>query len=52
MITMKGEDHQMIHKKMLNGRQIAWLMFQHFRINDMENSMLEVSDLMALELKR
>ena len=39
-ITMKDEEHQMIHKKMLNGRQIAWLMFQHFRINDMEHSML------------
>ena len=26
-------------------------MFQHFRINDMENSMLDFSDLMALELK-
>merc|ERR1711884_271174 len=48
---MKDKAHQMIHEKILNGRQIAWLMFQHFRINDVENSMLEFSDLMALELK-
>merc|ERR1712079_672452 len=50
-ITKKDEEHQIVHKKMLNGRPIAWLTFQHFKINDMESSMLEFSDLMALELK-
>ena len=50
-VTMNDEGHHIIRKKMLNGRQIACLMFQHFRINAMENSMLELSDLMAWSLR-
>ena len=36
---------------MLTGRQIAYLMFQHFQIADLDNSMLEFNDLLVLELK-
>ena len=50
-ITMRDEQHQVLHKKMLTGRQIAFLMFQHFQIADLDNSMLEFSDLLVLELK-
>ena len=50
-VTVRDEQYQVIHKRMLTGRQIAFLMFQHFHINDMENSMLEFTDLLALELK-
>ena len=48
---MKDEQYQVVHKQMLVGRQIAFIMFQHFQINDMDNSMLEFADLLALELK-
>ena len=34
-VTMRGEQYQVVHKQMLTGRQIAFLMFQHFQINDM-----------------
>ena len=50
-VTMRDEQYQVVHKQMLAGRQIAFLMFQHFQINDMEHSMLEFTDLLALELK-
>ena len=33
-VTMRDEQHHMIRKKMLTGRQIAFLMFQHFQISD------------------
>ena len=50
-ITMRDEQHQVLHKDMLTGRHIASLMFQHFHIADLDNSMLEFSDLLVLELK-
>ena len=50
-VTMRDEQYQVAHKQMLTGSQIAFLMFQHFQINDMESSMLEFTDLLALELK-
>ena len=36
-VTMKDEQYQVVHKQMLTGRQIAFIMFQHFQINDMES---------------
>ena len=33
------------------GAKIAFLMFQHFQIADLDNAMLELSDLLVLELK-
>ena len=49
-VTMRDEQYQVIHKQMLTGRQIAFLLFQHFQINDMESPMLETADLLAVEL--
>ena len=50
-ITMREEQHQMLHKRMLTGRQIVFLMFQHFQIADLGISRLEFNDLSVLELK-
>ena len=50
-ISMRDELHQIMHKRMLTGRQVAFLMFQHFQICDMEHSMLEFNDLLGLELR-
>ena len=50
-ITMRDEQHQVLHKKMLTGRHIAFLMFKHFQIADLDTSMLEFNDLLVLELK-
>ena len=36
-VTMRDEQYQVVHKQMLAGRQIAFLMFQHCQINEMEN---------------
>ena len=48
---MRDEQHQVLHKRMITGRQLAFLMFQHFQTADLDNSMLEFSDLLVLELK-
>ena len=50
-VTMKDEQHQMQRKKMLTGRQVAFMMFQHFQLNDLDSSMMEFNDLLSLELK-
>jgi len=50
-VTMRDEQYLVVHKQMLTGRQLAFLMFQHFQINEMEHTMLEFTDLLALELK-
>ena len=36
---------------MLNGRQIGWLIYEHFRLSEVEGSLLEFEDLMSVELK-
>ena len=46
-VTMRDEQYQVMHKQMLAGRQLAFLIFQHFQIDEMENSMLEFTDLFA-----
>ena len=48
---MRDEQYRVVPKQMLAGRQIAFLMFQHFQINDMENAMLDFTDLLAVGLK-
>ena len=50
-VTMRDEQYQVVHKQMLTGRQLEFLMFQHFQTNEMDNSMLEFTDLLVLELK-
>ena len=50
-VTMRDDQYQVVHKQMLTGRHIAFIMFHHFQINDVENSTLEFADLLALELK-
>ena len=39
-------------RKRLKGRQIAWVMYEHFRISDTEGAILEFRYLLAIELKR
>ena len=36
---------------MLTGRQIAFKIFEHFKISEVEGALLDVRDLVALELK-
>ena len=36
---------------MLTGRQIAWMIYEHFRLTDMDGAVLEFTDLLRVELK-
>ena len=36
--------------KMLNGRQLAWLMYENFRVSEVEGSLLELDDFMQISL--
>ena len=40
-----------IKGRMLKGRQIAWLIYQHFRLSEAEGSILEFNDLLSVELR-
>lgn len=37
--------------KMINGRQMAFLVYQHFRTSEVETQLLDINDLLAVELK-
>ena len=38
-------------KKMLKGRQITWRVFDHFRLSDVDDAMLNWDEILRLELK-
>ena len=48
---MDDEEHQIRHGKMLTGRQIAWKIYQHFKVTDLETSVMEFTDLCNLRLR-
>ena len=45
------EEEAALQKKMIKGRQIAFLIYHHFKISATEGSILEFEDLLAVELK-
>ena len=45
------QDELFAVNKFLNGRQLAWLIFQDYKRPDLEIAMLDFDDLMALEIK-
>ena len=50
-ISMDDEEHQLRFGRMLTGRQIWWKIFQHFKISELETSVMEFTDLCNLELR-
>ena len=36
--------------KMLKGRQLAWLIYQHFRVKEGDEAILEIKNLMAVQI--
>jgi hypothetical protein len=45
------EERLALQMKMIKGRQIAWMIFEHFRITETEGAILEFEDLIAIELR-
>ena len=37
--------------KMIKGRQIAWMMYKHFKLSEVDGAMLEWEELLSVELK-
>ena len=50
-VSMDDEEHQHRRGRMLIGRQIWWKTFQHFKISELETSVMEFIDLCNLELR-
>ena len=38
-------------KKMIKGRQISWLVFDHFRLSDIDGTMLNWDEILKIELR-
>ena len=36
---------------MMKGRQIAWMMYKHFKLSEVDGAMLEWEELFSVELK-
>ena len=45
------EEELQLKDQMLNGRQLAWLVFQNYQRSDVEVGMTDFKDLMSVELK-
>ena len=50
IVTLREEEASM-KGEMLMGRQLAWMIFDHFKISEQEGPILEYKDLFALEFK-
>ena len=50
-IVLSKEEEPQLHSMFLTGRQVAWMIYDHFKISDMNGTLLELSDLSKSELR-
>jgi len=51
-VLIEEDKYQEHHAQMLIGRQIAYMIYSHFRLTEVDGAVLEITDLLKVELKK